>query len=120
MRAFDIGGIALALVLVPLVAWASGRVMGRRNWPIGAVLGVAGLFCLGLQCAIITGRAVMEWTVATLPLEALIERRGAETLSNPEFSIFLLVFAAFVTMLGWSATPIDASLRETGETGGAT
>lgn len=116
MRAFDVGGVAAALLIVPIVAWISGRVMGRRNWPIGTVLGVATLFCLGLQCALITMRALIDWTITNLALESLIERRGLEALANPEFPVFLIVYAAFVTMLGWSATPIDEALRDAGKT----
>jgi hypothetical protein len=34
MRAFDVGGVAAALVLVPLIAWVSGRGSGRPTAPM--------------------------------------------------------------------------------------
>jgi hypothetical protein len=112
MRAFDISGVAFALLLVPAVAWASGRVMGRRNWSIGLVLAIALILTLGIQAGIVLAQSAIEWITSATPaakagIDAVIAQRGQELLSGPEFPVFLLIFASFVTMIGWSATPAD-------------
>ncbi len=108
MRAFDISGVGLALLLVPLYGWLLGRFAGRRDWRIGGVL-VLGLVLVALvQVAILAGQCLIEGQTSAIgkSFMFLLERRGMEALVNPEFPVFLFVLGTFVTMLGWSATPV--------------
>jgi hypothetical protein len=116
MRAFEVWGVALALVLVPLLAWVTGRIMGRRNWPIGGVLGTAIVFALGVQAGVVLAHALVEWLAgaggpAHGGLEAIVSRRGFDLLDSPEFPVFLLILSCFVSMIGWSSTPADATAQ---------
>jgi hypothetical protein len=108
MRAFDISGVGLALVLVPLYCWLLGRFAGRRDWRIGAVLALGLVIVMLAQVGILAGQCVIEAQTSAVGKDFLflLQRRGAEALANPEFPVFLFVLGTFVTMLGWSATPV--------------
>ncbi len=107
MRAFDISGVGLALLLVPLYGWLLGRFVGRRDWRIGGVLVLGLVLVAGVQLAILAGQSLIEAQTSAVGKTVLFlfERRGYEAIANPEFPVFLVVFGTFVTMLGWSATP---------------
>lgn len=110
MRAFDISGVGIALVLVPFYAWLLGRFVGRRDWRIGGVL-VAGIVLVALvQIAILAGQCLIEGQTSAVgsSFSYLFWRRAYEVALSPEFSVFLVVFGTFVTMLGWSATPVKS------------
>jgi hypothetical protein len=108
MRAFDISGVGLALLLVPLYGWLFGRFAGRRDWRIGGVLAFGLVLVALVQLAILAGQCVIEGQTSAVgkSFAFLLERRGYEALFNPEFPVFLFVLGTFVTMLGWSATPV--------------
>ncbi len=108
MRAFDISGVGLALVLVPLYGWWLGRFAGRRDWAIGAVLSVGVVNVVLVQAAILSGLSVLEGQTSAIGKDvlSLLTRRGYEAFANPEFPVFLFVLGMFITMLGWSATPV--------------
>jgi hypothetical protein len=87
---------------VPGLAWISGRCMGRRDWRIGAVLLVS------------VPVVVVPHLVRLAVLVAMdgrdIETAGASYLSRafeaPEVGLFFLALGVFVTMLGWTSTPV--------------
>jgi ABC-type amino acid transport system permease subunit len=107
MRAFDVIGIGAALVLVPLLAWLLGRFAGRRDWSIGALLTAVVVLAIVIQIDILALFAYFETgaTAAAMDYPSRVVRRIGEALQSPEFSAFLLAFAAFIGMLGWSSTP---------------
>jgi hypothetical protein len=107
MRAFDVVGIGVALVLVTALAWLFGRFAGRRDWRISSLLLGTLLLSLTVQIDIL---AVQAWfdNRAGSKLHDFSVRLGArivEAATAPEFSVFLLIFAAFIGMLAWSSTP---------------
>lgn len=109
MRAFDVSGIAAALVLAPAVAWLFGRLAGRRDWSIGALVVVGLGVGVALQAAILSVQCLIEGASHTVPKLSFVDlatRRALEALANPEFSLFLLILGVFVAMLGWSSTPV--------------
>ena len=108
MRAFDISGVGLALILVPLYAWLLGRSAGRRDWRIGIVLTLGLVLVALVQVAILAGQCVIEGQTAGAGKDFLflMTRRGFEVLANPEFPVFLLILGVFMGLLGWSATPV--------------
>lgn len=108
MRAFDVSGIAAALVLAPACAWLFGRFAGRRDWNIITLLALGLVLGIVLQTGILAVHCWLEAlspTAARLTFVDLFARRALEAMANPEFSVFLLIFGVFVAMLGWSATP---------------
>jgi hypothetical protein len=112
MRAFDVAGIGLALVLVPTLAWLFGRFAGRRDWTIGGLLAATVLLALVVQVDILALLAALEYRTvvgASQDYLYLLGRRIVEAGTSPEFSVFLLIFASFIGMLGWSSTPAQKS-----------
>jgi MFS family permease len=110
MRAFDVVGIGLSLVLVPLLAWWLGRFAGRRDWRISSILIASIILAITVQIDVLAVLAVLEGRVLPFsPNDMLLRlgRRIVEAASSPEFSVFLLIFAAFIGMLGWSSTPAN-------------
>lgn len=107
MRAFDVIGIGSALVLVPMLAWLLGRFAGRRDWRIGSLLTAVVVLALVVQVDILGVLAYLDTSAAAAAMDfpSRAGRRVLEAAQSPEFSAFLLAFAAFVGMLGWSATP---------------
>jgi hypothetical protein len=88
MRAFDVIGIGAALVLVPLLT------------AVVVLAIVVQVDILAILAYLETGPAA-----AAVDFPSRVGRRVIEAGQSPEFSAFLLAFAAFIGMLGWSSTP---------------
>jgi hypothetical protein len=108
MRAFDISGVGLLLLLVPYYGWLLGRFAGRRDWRIAGVLALGLVLVTVLQVAVLAGQCIIEGQTSAVgnSFAFLLQRRGYEALVNPEFPVFVFILGTFVTMLGWSATPV--------------
>ncbi len=102
MKALDTTLFALTLVVVPGLAWLTGRAMGRRDWTIGPVLLVSGLVTLLPHLA----RLLILTAADTRPFPdvaiALVQRAAASL----EIGFFFLALGVFMTMLGWTSTPV--------------
>jgi hypothetical protein len=110
MRAFDVVGIGLSLMLVPLLAWWLGRYAGRHDWRISSILAASIILSLTVQIDVLAVLAVVEGRVLPFSMNDLMLRLGrrlVEAGSSPEFSVFLLIFSSFIGMLGWSSTPAN-------------
>ena len=103
MKTFATALFAAALLAVPALAWFTGRALGRRDRPVSRVIwagcAVAALiYALRLAAlAAIDGRPF--WDAA--------RRQVLDSLDNPEVGMFLVTLGVFVTMLGWTATPVS-------------
>ena len=108
MRAFDVAGVGIALIVVPLVAWLLGRFAGRRDWRIGTLLTACAVAVVGTQLVILAGQCLVEGATSAVgkTFGFLFERRFTEVIANPEFPAFLFILGAFIAMLAWSATPV--------------
>ena len=102
MKALDTTFFALALFAVPALGWFAGRAMGRRDWPVGRVL-VAG-------CAITATLYGLKLAILALagaqPFWDALQRQVLRSFDNPEAGMFLVTLGVFMTMLGWTATPV--------------
>ena len=108
MRAFDVAGVGIGLIVVPLVAWLLGRIGGRRDWRIGMLMIANVIAVAAVQAAILAGQCLVESTTSAVgkSFGVLFERRLSEVIASPEFPAFLFVLGAFIAMLAWSATPV--------------
>jgi hypothetical protein len=102
MKSIETPLFALTLLVVPLLAWIAGRAMGRRDWRIAPVIVMSMLVALLpnlarlLTLALIDGRPFGEATAA------LIQR----ALGSAEIGFFFAALSVFMTMLGWTSTPV--------------
>jgi hypothetical protein len=96
MRALDAVSIGIALVLVPLVSWYLGRLLGRRDWSIVPVL-----------LASLLATLLVQGAVAFYSPTVVVNADG--TWNGLELAGFLIVFGAFVAMIGWSSVPAQKS-----------
>lgn len=108
MRAFDVAGVGLGLIMVPLIAWWLGRMSGRRDWRIGTLMAANIVAVIAVQLAVLTGQCLIEGATSAVgkSFAFLFERRLYEVLANPEFPAFLFILGAFIAMLSWSSTPV--------------
>jgi hypothetical protein len=102
MRALDTTLFALTLVVVPGLAWLTGRAMGRRDWTIAPVLVMSGLVTLLPHLVRLLVLAAFDGRNFDVALFAHF-RRAAEAL---EIGFFFLALGVFMTMLGWTSTPV--------------
>lgn len=114
MRAFDVAGVGIGLLVVPLIAWLLGRVGGRRDWSIGTLMFANVVVVIAVQLAILAGQCLLEGATSAVgkSFAFLLERRLYDALANPEFPAFLFVLGAFVAMLSWSSTPVKKAVRD--------
>ena len=102
MKVLDTGLFAATLVLVPALAWLIGRALGRRDWQIASVL-VTGCFVALIPHAL---RVVVQAAAGNQPFWDALPDQAARTLDNPEVGLFFVTLGVFMTMLGWTATPV--------------
>jgi hypothetical protein len=102
MRALDTALFALTLVVVPGLAWLTGRAMGRRDWTIGPVIVASGLVALLPHLARLLALAAFDGRAFDVAVFAHF-RRAADA---PEIGFFFLALGVFMTMLGWTSTPV--------------
>jgi len=102
MKALDTMLFAATLVTVPGLAWISGRCMGRRNWRIGAVL-LASVPVVMMPHLV---RLVVLVAMDGHDLETAAASYLGRALEAPEVGLFFLALGVFVTMLGWTSTPV--------------
>jgi hypothetical protein len=104
VKAVDTTLFALTLLLVPVLGWWLGRVMGRRDWRIGPVISVSALIALIPNVARLLALAFIEGRPMNDIGVALMQR----AVSSTEIGFFFLALSVFMTMLGWTSTPVGA------------
>ena len=102
MKFLDTGLFAATLVLVPALAWLAGRALGRRDWRIAGV--VASGCCVALVPHVL--RVLVQAAAGTQPFWQALQQQVARSLDNPEVGLFFVTLGVFMTMLGWTATPV--------------
>ncbi|HRK19082.1 MAG TPA: hypothetical protein PK970_09015 [Hyphomicrobiaceae bacterium] len=93
MKGIDAILLGSVLLLVPSFAWLFGRFAGRRNWSVTAAL--AGAVAIGAGLYALAAAA-----------QSVLSPASAAVLGWPEIPGFLIVFAGFVTLIGWAGTPV--------------
>ena len=104
MKSLETALFAAALVAVPVLAWFTGRAMGRRDRPVGHVL-LAGFAVTAFLYAL---RVVAVAAADGHRFWDALQRLALQSLDNPEVGMFLVTLGVFMTMLGWTATPVAA------------
>ena len=103
MKVLESGLFAATLVLVPALGWVLGRALGRRDWRIGPVI------AMGVLAAAIPNLARFALLAATIGAPYW-ESLGGEIfyvgLLHYEVGLFFVTLGVFMTMLGWTATPV--------------
>jgi hypothetical protein len=102
VKALDTTLFATTLLLVPALGWWAGRAMGRRNWGILAVLLASILVALMPNLARLSTLALVDGRPLTEFGATLIQRAAATS----EIGLFFLALSVFMTMLGWTSTPV--------------
>jgi hypothetical protein len=102
MKALETSLFALSLLTVPALAWICGRAMGRRDWPIMAVIVASGLVTLFPHVSRLLILAVLDGRPYGIALSDLVWR----ALAAPEIGFFFLTLGVFMTLLGWTSTPV--------------
>lgn len=102
MKALDTSLFAATLIVVPALAWVVGRFMGRRDFGIGSVIIAATLVALLPHLA----RLAILAEADTRPFREAALFQLTRTTQNPEVGLFFLAFAVFLTMVGWTSTPV--------------
>ncbi len=102
MKALDTFLFAATLIVVPALAWLVGRFLGRRDFGIASVIIAAALVALLPHVARLA--ILAETDTRPFPEAALFQ--FGRTLQNPEVGLFFLAFAIFMTMVGWTSTPV--------------
>jgi succinate dehydrogenase/fumarate reductase cytochrome b subunit len=105
MKALETWLFALSLLTVPALAWICGRAMGRRDWPILAVIPASCLVTLFPHLSRLVILAVADGRPLPTALTDLLQRATAA----PEIGFFFLALGVFMTMLGWTSTPVATS-----------
>ena len=103
MKVLESGLFAATLVLVPALGWVLGRALGRRDWRIGSVI-AAGV----LAAAVPNGaRFALLAASTTAPyFESLTGEIFYVAPQHFEVGLFFVTLGVFMTMLGWTATPV--------------
>ena len=104
MKAFETTLFAFTLLTVPALAWVAGRAMGKRDWPIAAVV-VASCFVTLIPHAI---RYLVLASADPRPFGDAMQAFVRRAFDNPEVGLFFLALGVFMTMLGWTSTPVAA------------
>ena len=102
MKAYETVLFGLTLIAVPALAWTAGRAMGRRDWRISFVVAMACLSAAlphALRFAVLAGADGRPFADA---LDAQLRRAS----DNVEVGLFFVALSVFVTMLGWTSTPV--------------
>jgi hypothetical protein len=102
VKALETALFGLSLLTVPALAWICGRAMGRRDWPILAVIAASGLLTLFPHLSRLFILAVLDERPAAVALGDLLQR----ALAAPEIGFFFLALGVFMTVLGWTSTPV--------------
>ena len=102
MKALDTVLFATTLLVVPALGWLAGRAMGRRDWSIVSVVVVSGLVALLPNLARLLVLAAFDGRAFGGVLLVLLQRAGAAA----EIGFFFLALSVFMTMLGWTSTPV--------------
>jgi hypothetical protein len=102
MKALETSLFALSLLTVPALAWICGRAMGRRDWPITAVIPASCLLTLFPHLSRLLILAVIDGRPFATALADLLQR----AMAAPEIGFFFLALGVFMTMLGWTSTPV--------------
>ena len=105
MKALETALFAATLLLVPGLAWVAGRAMGRRDMRITNVV-IAGCFA---ALAPYLARLAALASLDTRPFADAFMFQVSRTLDNSEVGLFFVTFGVFMTMLGWTATPVMLS-----------
>ena len=107
MKALDTTLFAVALLLVPILGWLTGRAMGRRDWSIVPVVVVSGIVALLPNLARLMVLAAVDGRAFGDVLLQLVQRAAASS----EIGLFFLALSVFLTMLGWTSTPVVSRLE---------
>jgi hypothetical protein len=102
MKALDTFLFAATLVIVPALAWLVGRFMGRRDFSIVSVIVAGVAVALMPHLARLAILADMD----ARPFEEAAVFQLGRTLQNSEVGLFFVAFAIFMTMIGWTSTPV--------------
>ncbi len=105
MKAYETTLFAATLLIVPALAWLVGGVMGRRDMRIGSVIIAGGLMALVPHL----GRLALLTLFDARPFADAFLYQLSRTRENPEVGLFFAALGVFMTMLGWTATPVLAS-----------
>ena len=105
MKGLETTLFALTLFFVPAFAWALGRFLGRRDVSIVPVL-VAGGFAALLPHL---GRFAVLASLDPRPFADALLAQVNRSFDSPEIGLFFVTFGVFMTMLGWTATPVLVS-----------
>jgi hypothetical protein len=102
VKALDTVLFAATLLLVPALGWWSGRVMGRRDWGIMPVVVISALVALIPNLARLLALALADGRPFSDIGVTLLQR----AFSSAEIGFFFLALSVFMTMLGWTSTPV--------------
>ena len=102
MKGFETALFGLTLLLVPLLAWLAGRTLGRRDGRIASVVMIGALVALIPHAA----RLALLASYDTRPFADALTYQVGRTLDFTEVGLFFTSFGVFMTMLGWTATPV--------------
>jgi hypothetical protein len=104
MKAWETILFALALIGVPALAWFAGRAMGRRDWRIQAVI-VTSVFVTLIPNLL---RLIVLAMADTRGFDVAAPAQMYRALDTPEVAFFFLALGGFMTILGWTSTPVAA------------
>ncbi|MEQ1647370.1 MAG: hypothetical protein ABL898_02190 [Hyphomicrobiaceae bacterium] len=102
MRSPDFIAMLLAMLAVPVASWLVGSFTGRRNWSVAVMLLLSGLASALIQVGLLFDFSTATTVVRPGPARDFM-------IGWPEYFGFLLVFGAFIALLGWSSTPVRAA-----------
>lgn len=102
MKALDTVLFAVTLLAVPALAWLTGRAMGRRDWTIVPVVAVSALVAVVPNLIRLVALATVDGRAFGDVLMLLVQRAAAAS----EIGFFFLALSVFMTMLGWTSTPV--------------
>jgi hypothetical protein len=104
MKALETVLFALSLIGVPALGWIAGRAMGRRDWRILAVV-VASVFVALIPNLL---RLAILATADGRSVDVAAQMQARRALDAPEVAFFFLALGVFMTILGWTSTPVAA------------
>ena len=102
MKPLETATFAATLLLVPALAWWTGRAMGRRD------MAIAGVIIAGSSMALIPhlARVAILAAYGARPFADEFLYQLSRTFDAPEVGLFFVTFGVFMAMLGWTATPV--------------
>ncbi len=107
MKGLETALFGLTLLLVPLLAWLAGRMLGRRDGRIGSVVVVGALAALLPYLA----RLALVASADVRPFGDAFTFQMSRSFGFTEVGLFFASFGIFMTMLGWTATPVHTKLK---------